>query len=484
MSSARAASSSMVWAGMSQAGRVLSQIATVSVLSRILPPADFGLIAIATVVTTFATLLRDMGTAAAVVQRNELKKELLDTVFWLNALVGLSLAILVAALAVPLSLIFRQPALAGVLFALTVTFPFASLGAVHQSLLEREMRFRTLARIEISSAIAALVIAIVTALSGFGVYSLVVNTIAIAVLSTVQLWVASRWRPRFSWSAAELRSVWGFSGSLFGFQVLNYFSRNADTLLIGRFLGPTDVGIYNMGYRIMLFPLASLSLVISRVLLPVLSRKQTDSAAFGSLYLKAASAIATVTIPLMAALWVLRSPFVEVVLGSNWSAVAPVLAWFAPVGMIQSVLTTVGLIYMGTGNTKRMLQWGIFYSLALIAAISVGLFWGYLGVARCYSLMVFFSAYLAFSIPLGLVGLRVSDLLRSVWRQFVAAIGMALVLFLLESVLGDILTPVVRLPLLVVTGIAVYLLLGLVFMRSMLMELFAAFFPMGARRTT
>src|SRR4051812_24554139 len=116
----------MVWAGMSQAGRVLSQIATVSVLSRILPPADFGLVAIATVVTTFATLIRDMGTAAAVVQRDELKADLVDTVFWLNVLVGVALALLVAALAVPLSLIFRQPALSGVLFALTVTFPFAS----------------------------------------------------------------------------------------------------------------------------------------------------------------------------------------------------------------------------------------------------------------------------------------------------------------------------------------------------------------------
>jgi hypothetical protein len=131
-----------------------------------------------------------------------------------------------------------------------------------------------------------------------------------------------------------------------------------------------------------------------------------------------------------------------------------------------------------------MLSWGIVYSITLVAAISTGLMWGYIGVARCYSLAVFISAYPAFSIPLRLVGLKVVDLIRSVWRQFLAAIGMALVLFFLESVLSDILAPMVRLPLLIAVGIAVYLLLGLVFMRSMLMELFTAFFPVRARRAT
>ena len=389
MNSGRTASSGVVWAGISQGGRILAQIVTVSVLSRILPPADFGLIAIATVVTTFATLLRDMGTAAAVIQRKELKSDLVDTVFWFNVLVGVSLAILVAAIAIPLSLAFEQPRLATILFVLTATFPFASVGAVHQALLEREMRFRTLARIEISSAVAALVIAIAAALSGLGVYSLVLNTIAIALLTSGQLWLASKWRPRLAWSRDEFHSLWGFSGNLFGFQVLNYFSRNADTLLIGRFLGAADVGMYNMGYRIMLFPLASLSTVISRVMFPMLSRTQSDSSTFGTLYLKAAGAIGMITIPLMAALWVLRIPFVEVVLGKNWLPVTDVLAWFAPVGMIQSILTTVGVIYMVTGNTKQKLHWGIGYGIVLIGAIAIGLNWGYLGVARSYALAVF-----------------------------------------------------------------------------------------------
>lgn len=477
MSGGRAASSGVLWAGISQGGRIVAQIVTVSVLSRILPPADFGLIAIATVVTTFATLLRDMGTAAAVIQRKELKPELVNTVFWFNVLVGLSLALLVAASALPLSIAFKQPRLGAILLALTVTFPSASVGAVHQALLEREMRFRTLARIEVSSALVALAIAIVAALSGFGVYSLVLNTIAISLFASGQLWFASRWRPRFAWSRAEFHSLWGFSGNLFGFQVVNYFSRNADTMLIGRFLGATDVGIYNMAYRIMLFPLASLSTVISRVMFPMLSRKQGDTAAFGAMYLKVASAIGIITIPLMAALWVLRIPFVEVVLGRNWLPVAEVLAWFAPVGMIQSILTTVGVIYMGTGNTKRMLQWGMGYAAVLIVFIAVGLNWGYLGVARAYALAVFVAVYPAFAIPLRLVGLRVPSLVAALWRPGVAAIGMALVLFALEMALHGLVPATVRLPLLVAVGIGVYLVLGWLIMRTALLELLQAIRP-------
>ncbi len=474
------ATSGFIWAAVSQGGRTFVQLLTVAVLSRLLPAADFGVLAMASVVTTFAGLLRDMGTSAAVIQREQLQGELLDTIFWFNVYLGIALAGLLAVLAGPLAAAFREPRLAGVLLALTVTFPAMSSGAVHQSLLERALRFRTLARIELTSAGCAFLVAVAAAWSGLGVYSLALNAIAAAVFTNIQLFAASRWRPTLRWSFGEFRRLLHFSGNLFGFQSLNYLARNADTMLIGRYLGAVDVGWYNMGYRIMLFPLASLSAVIARVLFPVLARRQADLPAFAALYLKASGAVATVTAPLMAGLWVLREPFVTVFLGPHWSPVAEVLEWFAPVGFIQSVLTSVGLIYMATGNTRAMMRWGVFSGVLTVIAMAIGLQWGFLGVAKCYALVSLLLVYPGFAIPLRFIGLRFSDILRAVRQQLATAGIMAGVMFWLEHALAESILPVPRLVLLTITGVAIYVCVGFVTMRATLLDVLRRLFPLGA----
>jgi O-antigen/teichoic acid export membrane protein len=470
----RAATSGVIWAGISQAARVLIQIATLAVLSRLLPPVDFGLLAMATVVTVFATLLRDMGTAAAVIQREKVGNELLDTVFWFNVCLGGVLAIVILLIAFPVSTAYGEPRLAGVLATLAVSFPLASTGAVHQALLERSLEFRTLARIEISSCSLALLVATIAALNGMGVYSLVLNAIATVALTSIQLWWVSEWRPTRRWSGTEFRGLWGFSSNLGAFQVLNYFARNADTILIGRFLGATDLGWYNMGYRIMLFPVNSLSGVVSRALFPVLSRQQADNAGFAAIYLKTTSAIFVITAPLMAGLWVLRQPFVEVVLGKSWLPVAEILAWLAPVGMTQSLLTTVGLIYMATGSTRLMMRWGAFASTVVVAALIVGLHWGYLGVVRSYAAVTFLLAYPALAIPLKLIDVGMMDLVRSVLPQLVTAAVMVAVVAFLDRAFLDGAEPVFKLVALIPAGVITYVATGCLLMKTSLLAVAGA----------
>src|SRR5690606_8198401 len=139
----------------------------------------YGLMAMAVVVTNFAMLIRDLGTSAAIIQREELDEATLNFVFWLNMAVGLSLAALVALLAPVIAIHgFRSPALTPILLLLALSFPLASSAALHQALLERASAFSTLARIEILSASSGLLLAVAAALLGAGVYSLVIQTLA------------------------------------------------------------------------------------------------------------------------------------------------------------------------------------------------------------------------------------------------------------------------------------------------------------------
>lgn len=379
------------WAGLSQAGRVVLQLISLAVLARLIPPNEYGLMAMAGVVTNLAGLLRDMGTSAAVIQKDKLTDELLSTVFWLNMLIGTTVALALFIFAPLIATGFREPSLVGVLWALALVFPVTSSAATHQALLERASSFRELAVIEIGCACVGLVAAIVGALMGMGVYSLVLQSVVTQLLSTVMLWRTSRWRPRRIWSQSEFKGLLGFSGNLSLFNFINYFSRNADGIIIGRYLGSTTLGAYAMAYKVMMFPLQSMTMVAIRSLYPVMSRQQDSVHEMASLYLRAVGLIAFVTAPLMVGLFVLREPFVRIAFGPQWESVAEILAWLAPCGFIQSVVSTTGSVFMARGKTDILFRIGVVTAIGQVSAFAIGVQWGVIGVVQCYLLANIFN---------------------------------------------------------------------------------------------
>ncbi|WP_195763517.1 oligosaccharide flippase family protein, partial [Duganella guangzhouensis] len=329
-------SASVSWIAVAQAVRLLSQMLSLVVLARLLPAAAYGLMAMAMTVTNLAFLFRDLGTMVAIIQRRRLPALLISSLYWLNLALAWLLALLLAALAGPLAAAYQAPLLAPVLLALTLVFPLSGLAAVQQALLERRSRFRLLARIEALSALGGVTIALTAAALGAGLWSLVLQMLAATALSALQLLRAVRWRPRrrFSWRA--LRQVLDFSGHFLLFQGLNYVQRNADSVLIGRLLGPVLLGWYAMAFKVILFPLQHISAAAARALVPAMSRCQDQPQRLAGLYLRASGMMALLTAPLMAGLYALREPFVLLALGPAWSAVVALVPWLAALGLIQA----------------------------------------------------------------------------------------------------------------------------------------------------
>jgi O-antigen/teichoic acid export membrane protein len=311
--------------GFSQAGRVIAQLLGMVILARLLSPSDFGVVAMAWLVTGFADIFHNLGTKAAVIQRRELPSALLDSVFWLNASFGLAIAALIALLAPLIAVAMREPKLTGVLWLLALAFPIRSLGLVQQGLLERASRFRSVALIECGAAFAGLATGVLAALAGCGVYSLVSQAVVAWIVVTAGLWVASTWRPAWRCSLALIREIAGFSGSLVGFSIVNYFACHIDTVLIGRFLGATELGYYNLAYRLMVWPLQNVSGVVARALFPALSSLQDHKQRLRRAYVRAAAAVFLLTAPLTLGLFVLREPFVLALMGERWLKVADLL---------------------------------------------------------------------------------------------------------------------------------------------------------------
>jgi PST family polysaccharide transporter len=471
MSLAQTAVSGAKWSLASIAGRRLMTVVTGVILARLLSPADFGLVAMALVFIGFVDLVRDMGTGAGIVQADRPAELLLSSVFWLNLASGVVASALLAAAAPVAALLFREPQLTSVLRVLSLSPLFAALSVVQTSVLIRELKFRRLAVAEMIGFSTGGVAGIVLALNGYGVWSLVCQSVCGTLVISAGTWLASKWRPRWMFEMSSIKSIVGFSANLTGFNILNFAIRNADSLLIGRYLGAQNLGLYDLAYRLMLSSLQLVSGAFARALFPVYMRIRDDHGRLRAAYLKVTAAVALVAFPAMLGLVGVAEPFVDVAFGSRWAAVAPLLMILAPVGALQAISTTVGNIYQATGRTDLLVRFAAVAGVLSVASFAVGLRWGVVGVAACYAVVSYALAYHLFKIPLSLIGMRVSELASAISRPVVCSVGMLTIVFVLNQLLPQALTSLARLSVLASAGAIVYL--GAIWMydRDSLIEL-------------
>lgn len=445
------------WVGISQFSRVGFQLVGMLLLARLLGPADYGVMAMAMVVVNLANLLRDLGTSAAVVQRTLLDEDEKATIFWLNFGVGILMLALVLTFAAFSGYVFKSEKLPEVLCLLAVSFPISASSAVHQALLERQSRFKLLARIEILSSVFGLCTAIVLAHLKFGVFCLPFQLLAASILSSAQLWIASRWRPAARFCVESFRNMSGYSGNLAVFNFINYLARNSDSMVIGRALGDLQLGIYSQAYRIMLFPLQNMTFVATRALFPVMSRHQDDPSMLRALYMKTVMMVVAVTGPLMGGIWVLRAEFVQVVFGDRWSPVIPVLAWLAPVGFLQSIVSTTGVVFMATGQTNKLMKLGLIATFLQVGAFVIGSRWDVTHVAAMYCFANVINFFVAMNATMKELKSSLMFLMRQlVWPVLACAIMLACIKLLREQLVyfgeGDLCIAL----LVSLAGVAVY----------------------------
>ena len=446
----------VAWSSASQLGRQLIQFGTTVVLARLVLPADFGLMGIALVVVGFVTLFKDVGTSAAVIQKRDLTPGLLSTVFWSNVAIGSVAAAALAALAPAIAVVFNEPELVDVVRALSVSYAISSIAVVPQALMERELAFRLISRIEVVGALVGGILGISAALAGLGVWSLVVQAIATVVVTAGLYWTLGSFRPSRHWRRDELRSVAAFSAGIAGFNVFNFAARNADNLLIGRFLGAEALGYYALAYRVMLYPLQAVSSVVGRVMYPVYAGWQDDDRAIQDAYLRVVRTIAYITFPMVLGIGATADRLVVSLFGPIWATTAPVLTILVPVALVQTIATTVGPIYQAKGEAKALFLWGIGSGSITVAAFAIGLSGGIVGVAFAYLTVTLLLLVPTFAIPLGFIELPVSAVARAVVRPLVAAGIMFVVIATAARAISRPLGDIQAFVSLVVAGIAIY----------------------------
>ena len=390
------------------AAQVITQVvrlATNVVLARLLTPEDFGIVAIALVVTLLVDQLKDVGTGSAIIQRPKVDDLLLNSVFYLNLALGFVLAGGMFLLAGPVALALSDESAAPVLQAFSLVTLVTALGQIHHSLLRRSLRFVEIAVTTSVTAMVTAAVSIAGALLGMTYWALVVGNIVGALVGTVMVWVYDRWRPSRNFSLASLRSIWSYSFHLFLSNVLFVVFNQVDKIIISRFLGGAALGAYTLAQRTVAAPVSSVASVVNEVVFPAFSRRQEDHAALRSGFIRSSCTTAVVTFPFAFGLAVLAHPAVEVVFGDDWLAVVPVLWFLAPVAAVQSVTAHSSQLLLAKGRSDWSYRWGVVYCIVLTALELFGVRWGLVGVTAAYAagvlLLTPFSLLIAFR-PIGL----------------------------------------------------------------------------------
>ena len=360
------------------------RMTSLAVLSRLLTPEDFGLLAMVTAITTIAEQFKDLGLTAATVQRQEITHEQISTLFWVNLGFGAGLMCLVAAVSVPLARFYGEPRLVPICLAIATSFLLSGGSVQHSALLRRTMRFGRLAAIDTGSSLVSIAVAIIMALNGYGYWSLVARELVRNALRAVGAWGLLPWIPSAPSQRQGVRSMLSFAGNVTGFSILRFTSASVGQMLVGRVFGAEALGVYRQAFQLVLVPIQNLSGPLRSVGDVTLSRLQGDPSRYRRFYQRLLALTSIATMPIMVLAFVLADEGVRFVLGPKWIQAVPLVRVTALAAFLTPSITTAFAVTLSCGYARRLLRFALWESLCLAVLFFLAIPWGILGVASAH----------------------------------------------------------------------------------------------------
>jgi len=441
----------------SQGTNLILRVGALMILARLLDPGDFGVVAMVTALTGVLNLFRDFGLSTATIQRADITESQLSTLFWINILVGVALSCIAMASAPVIATFYHEPRLRSVTMALAAGFLFNAAGVQHSALLQRQMRFITLAIIETVSTAASVAVGIVMAFRGAGYWSLVGMTITAPLLYSVCVWAATAWVPAWPRRHSDTRSIVRFGGTITLNGLVTYAAYNLEKVLLGRYWGASALGIYDRAYQLVNIPTENLNAAVGAVAVSALSRLRDDPARFKGYFLKGYSLVVATTLPITIACALFATDVIHVVLGPKWAESAPIFRLLAPTILVFGMINPMWWLLVSTGLVGRSLKIALVLAPLVIASYVIGLPYGPNGVALGYStiMVLWVVPHLAWCVHGTVISLR--DIGRAISRPLGSAAMAAVVSWAVVMACPDSLSSLDRLLIGITTLMIVYL---------------------------
>jgi O-antigen/teichoic acid export membrane protein len=406
-----------------QYGNGALQIIAAVVLARLLAPEDFGLVAIVTVLTSFAPLLVDFGLGDATVQRSKITREQVNSLFWLSTGIGLAVTLVVAACSPLIAWVYGEPSLEPIALCSAITFVLGGISNQHLALLRRSMQFGRIANIQILSSVAGIVVAIVGANYGFGYWALVLRPIVNGFCVAVGAWSVCRWRPGFPGFDNDVKPMVRFGLHVASFSVIYTMAKSVDRITLGLFYRPDLVGYYQNATLLYENSILSALIQLHIVASAALSKLQSNVDALRQKYEAALSTLAFFVMPAAAILSVVAEDLTVILLGEKWRMAGSLLSIIALRGIFQVVEGSQGWLHLSLGRADRWRNWGIVSAAVQVVAVLAGLPFGPEGVAVAVvvaSLLIALPSTIYAGRP---IGIGAALVIRAVGPQLIGAIA-------------------------------------------------------------
>ncbi len=381
------AASRGVWTTvLGQTVSISTQLVSIVVLSRLLSPGDYGLLAMVTAIVVIGEVIREFGLANASIQASKLSQQQRTNLFWLNTAIGLLCALLLFGAAPAISSFYSEPLVEPIAKVLAITFILGGLATQPRAHLARDLRFGALNVTDVAPNMIGLFVAVACAASGLGVWALVAQRLTVSTAMLLLALFFDRWMPGLPARTPGMGPLIRYGLFLVGTQLISSISRNIDFVVLGSRFGSTATGYYSRAFELVINTINQLNAPATKVAVPILSRIHSDTERHSDYLLRGQRALLFILVPLLGAGAVLAQPLVDLALGPGWAQVVPFVQILVVVAATDKVLGYATWWFaLSTGRTDVTFRVTLVRAAILIVGVIIGSEFGPLGVALGYA---------------------------------------------------------------------------------------------------
>ncbi len=462
------------WVGVSNVIVTFLLFLRITVLGRLLEPSDFGLMSMIMVAINFALVFSDIGISKAIIYKQDISREQLSSLYWINILVSIIMMGIVIGIAPLVASFYNESRLVKLLVYTSVIFPITAIGQQFQVILEKELIFDKLSFAEIISVIIGTASSIIFAFQGYGVFSLIIGQIINTTVRMIIVLVIGLniYKPKLYLSFNNLKEILRFGLFQMGERSIDYFAGNLDYILIGRFLGAKILGEYFFAYQLVLMPLTKINPILTKVAFPVFSKKQTENHVLNKGYIELSRLIAHIIIPALVGIAVVSPVAVPLLFGGKWSNTIILIQIMVILGIFKALCNPVGTIELAKGRADIGFYWNmtVFVISAIVLYLAVQS--GVILLVVSYTVLSITNFVIGLFIIRYLTGLKIMQYLKAIIKPAEYSIVMGIVTFILYILLelSDI-NSIFMFTVLIISGGVCYFLLIFMFEKSYCKEL-------------
>ena len=377
--------SAVRWTAVSAATGAIVQLLQVMLLTRILTPADYGVMAIVAAVLTFPWVINGTGLNSAFIHRRHVTEGERSSLFWAGVIFAVLLGAVVLAIAPLVAWIYGDPRLFPLLALSSATFLVSGVGAQFRMNAEKHLRFKPMAIIETAAAAFSMMVAVLTAMTGAGPYTLVWASLSGAVVNSGLSWfyLSADWKPGWHISWRELQPYVHFSLAAVSSAIISNVNRSLDVIVLGRFVPASSLGLYSVPRNFMQQLQTFVNPIISRVGFPLISSVQHDRARVSAITASTLNMVGALNAPFYVGMALFADPLVRVLFGTEWHGTGHLLSILAVVGYVRAMFSPIRDLILGVGLAQLELRWNLVVLAATVPAILIGSMRGPFWLAIC-----------------------------------------------------------------------------------------------------